>query len=68
LNIGLLAVGPVPTVHSVNRLLGFADIRLLAVLGLGGALNNDIAIGDVVIAAEVNESQANSKAESTGGG
>jgi nucleoside phosphorylase len=61
-------MGPVPTVHAVNRLLGFADIRLLAVLGLGGALDDDIAIGDVVIAAEVNEFQANSKAESTGGG
>ena len=59
-------MGLLPALHATNRLLAFADVKLIVVLGLGGALDNDIAIGDVVIATEVNEFQANSKIEPAG--
>ena len=56
-------MGPIPALQATTRLLEFADVKLVAVLGLGGALDKDVAVGDVVIASEVNEFQANSKAE-----
>jgi nucleoside phosphorylase len=58
-------IGPLPALQAVTRLLGFCDVKLLVVLGLGGALDDDISVGDVVVAAEVTEYQANSKAESS---
>lgn len=58
-------MGPLPALQATIRLLDFTDVKLVVVLGLGGALDDDVAIGDVVIATEVNEFQANSKAEST---
>lgn len=58
-------MGPLAAMHAANRLLTFADLKLLVVLGLAGALGADVAVGDVVVAAEVSEFQANSKAEST---
>jgi nucleoside phosphorylase len=61
-------MGPLPALQTATRLLGFTDLKLLVVLGLGGALDDDIAVGDVVIAAEVNEFQANSKAQSADAG
>ena len=57
-------MGPLPASQAAIRLLDFADLRLVAVLGVAGALDNDVALGDVVVAAEINEFQANSKAES----
>ena len=45
-------------------MLGFAEVKLLAVLGVAGALDDDVAFGDVIVAREINEFQANSKAES----
>ncbi|GAB5444327.1 MAG: hypothetical protein Fues2KO_46760 [Fuerstiella sp.] len=59
-------MGTLPALQATNRLLAFADVRLLVVLGLGGALDNDVSVGDVVIAEEVDEFQANSKAEANG--
>lgn len=61
-------MGPIPALQAATRLLGFADVKLLVVLGLGGALDEEIAVGDVVVATEVNEFQANSKAASAGDG
>lgn len=61
-------MGSLPALQAATRLLGFADVKLLVVLGLGGALDDDIVVGDVVVASEVNEYQANSKAESSGEG
>ncbi len=61
-------MGPLPALHATNRLLEFADVKLVVVLGLGGALDDGVAVGDVVIASEVNEFQANSKAEPAGDG
>jgi nucleoside phosphorylase len=56
-------MGPLPALHATNRLFEFVDVKLVVVLGLGGALDDGVAVGDVVIASEVNEFQANSKAE-----
>jgi nucleoside phosphorylase len=40
---------------AVTRLLGLADIRVLALVGIAGALDSDLRLGDVVIASSVNE-------------
>ena len=56
--MGLLAAQ-----HATQKLLDFAEITLLAMLGTAGALDEDLAIGDVAIATEINEFQANSRAE-----
>lgn len=61
-------MGPLPALQATNRLLEFADVKLVVVLGLAGALHDDVAVGDVVIASEVNEFQANSKAEPSADG
>lgn len=61
-------MGTLPAHHAAIRLLDFADFKLLAVLGVAGALDDDVALGDVVVAAEINEFQANSKAESIDSG
>ena len=57
-------MGPLPALQAAIRLLGFARVNLLVVLGVAGALDSDVALGDVVVAREINEFQANSKAES----
>lgn len=59
-------MGLIPALQAATRLIGFADVKLLVVLGLGGALDDDVSVGDVVIAREINEFQANSKAEAAG--
>ena len=59
-------MGTLPALQATTRLLTFAEIKLLVILGLGGALDGDIAVGDVVVGEEVNEFQANSKAEAVG--
>lgn len=61
-------MGLLPALQAAARLLEFAEVKLLVVLGLAGALDDDVAVGDVVVAAEVNEYQASSKAESAGEG
>lgn len=60
------SMGPLPALQATLRLLSFAEVRMLAVLGIAGALDPDVSIGDVLVASEVNEFQANSKAEATG--
>lgn len=62
-DMGLLAAQ-----HGVHKLLEYADVDLLVMLGTAGALDDDLSIGDVAIATEVNEFLANSKAESVEGG
>jgi len=59
-------MGPLSAANATNRLLEFAEIKLLVLLGTAGALDDEISVGDVVVAAEINEFQANSKAESAG--
>jgi nucleoside phosphorylase len=54
--------------HATQKLLDHADVGLLVMLGTAGALDDDLSIGDVAIATEVNEYLANSKAESADGG
>lgn len=61
--MGLLAAQ-----HGTQKLLDHADVGLLVMLGTAGALDDDLAIGDVAIATEVNEYLANSKAETADDG
>jgi nucleoside phosphorylase len=61
-------IGTLPALQAATRLLQFADVKMLVVLGVAGALDGDASLGDVVVASEVNEFQANSKAESIEGG
>ena len=58
-------MGTLPALHATTRLLAFADVKLLVLLGFAGALDNSVEVGDVVVAGEVNEFQASSKAQST---
>lgn len=55
-------MGSLPALHATNRLLSFANVKLVVVLGLAGALDKDVSLGDVVVADEVNEFLAKSKA------
>ena len=61
-------MGTLPAVTAVQRLLQYADIRLLVLLGLAGAVDDSVHVGDLVVAEEVNEFQASSKAKSTADG
>ncbi len=58
-------MGTLPALYAATHLLGFADVKILVLLGLAGALDDCVEVGDVVIAGEVNEFQASSKAQST---
>ncbi len=55
-------MGPLPTLHSTNRLLSFANVKLVILLGFAGALDKQVKLGDVVVADDVNEFLAKSKA------
>jgi nucleoside phosphorylase len=56
-------MGPLPALHATQRLLEYADIGLLVMVGTAGALDDDLSVGDVAVATEINEYQANSRAE-----
>ena len=58
-------MGKLPAMGAAMHLLRFADVKVLALLGLAGAIDADVEVGDVVVADEVNEFQASSKAAST---
>ena len=58
-------MGKLPAMSAANHLLTYADVKVLILLGLAGAIDSDVEIGDVVVADEVNEFQASSKAAST---
>jgi nucleoside phosphorylase len=55
-------MGPLPAQHATFALLSFAEVRLIAIVGVAGSLSHDVSLGDVVIAESINEYQANSKA------
>jgi nucleoside phosphorylase len=59
-------MGPLPASHATNRLLSFANVKLVVLLGLAGALDKEVLLGDVVVADEVNEFLAQSKAVEAG--
>ena len=61
-------MGTLPAHDAATRLLAFADVKVLVLLGLAGALDESVELGDVVVAGEVNEFQASSKARSTAAG
>src|ERR1700679_3213286 len=51
-------MGLLPASRAASRLLEFADVKLVVLLGLAGSLDADVAIGDVVVASDVIEFQA----------
>lgn len=55
-------MGQLPAMHATNRLLSFADVKIVVLIGLAGGLDNNVMLGDVVVADEVNEFLAKSKA------
>jgi nucleoside phosphorylase len=59
-------MGTLPAAQATTRLIHFAKPKLIVLLGVAGALDDDLALGDVAIGAEVNEFQANAKADSDG--
>ena len=61
-------MGTLPAMHAATRLLKFAEVKVLVLLDLAGALDSSVDVGDVVVADEVNEFQASSKAQSTSNG
>lgn len=56
-------MGPLAASHATHRLLENTDVQLLVMIGTAGALDDDLSIGDVAVATEINEYQANSRAE-----
>lgn len=61
-------MGPVPAIQATERLLNSTSLSLVVVLGLAGALDHDVLLGDVVVAKEINEYLANAKAVETNHG
>ena len=55
-------MGPLPACQTTTRLLQFADVKAVFLVGLAGSLDADVCIGDVIIADRVTEYLANSKA------
>ena len=58
----LREMGPSVAASRTEKLLNFADVSLLVLLGIGGSLNDDVELSDIVIADEVSEFNAASKA------
>jgi nucleoside phosphorylase len=54
-------MGPTPASHITEKVLGHIETKVVVLLGLGGALDKDLKLGDVVVASEVNEFLASSK-------
>ncbi len=54
-------MGPLPAAQAVSRMLMFAKVKLLVLIGVAGSLDDEVMIGDVVIADEINEFLAKSK-------
>jgi adenosylhomocysteine nucleosidase len=61
-------LGALPAMHATQRLLEYADIGPLVMLGTAGALDEDLSVGDAAVATEIAEYQANSRAEAAEGG
>ena len=61
-------MGPLPAAQRTEKLLRFADVELLVVLGLAGGLDDKVKLGDVVVASEICEFLAESKAVPARGG
>jgi nucleoside phosphorylase len=55
-------MGTLPALHTALHLLTIAEVRLLALVGVAGGLTSDVALGDVIVADDINEFQAKAKA------
>jgi serine/threonine protein kinase/nucleoside phosphorylase len=52
--------------HVTERVLNYVKLKVIVLLGIAGALDRDLKLGDVVVANEINEFQAASKAVQEG--
>jgi nucleoside phosphorylase len=64
----LREMGPSVAASRTEKLLNFADVSLVVLLGIAGSLRSDVELADVVIADEVAEFHAASKAVPDGDG
>ena len=64
----LFDVGLAGAAVAATNLLALFDLRLLALIGVAGALNDDLRLGDVVIASGIDEYLYAAKAAPDGGG
>ena len=55
-------MGTTPSGQITEKILNTIQPQLVALVGIAGALDRDIALGDVVVASEINEFLASSKA------
>jgi nucleoside phosphorylase len=57
--------GPTPAAQRTERLIALVAPNLIVVTGIAGALSEDLNLGDVVVAEEIDHYLANSKAVPT---
>jgi nucleoside phosphorylase len=55
-------MGTTPAGQITEKILNTIQPKLVALVGIAGALDRDVALGDVVVASEINEFLASSKA------
>ena len=55
-------MGTTPSGQITEKILNTIQPQLVALVGIAGALDRDVALGDVVVASEINEFLASSKA------
>jgi len=58
--------GPTSTSQIIERALRYWTPKMIILIGIAGAISDDLKLGDIVIANEVDEYLADSAAESTG--
>ncbi len=64
--IVLHEMGPTRASQITEKSLNLFDVRLVVLIGIAGALDEDLKLGDIVIANEVSEFFASSKVEDEG--
>ena len=55
-------MGPTPASQVTEKMLSHIDLKAVVLLGIAGALDKNLKLGDVVVANEINEFHAASKA------
>jgi nucleoside phosphorylase len=58
-------MGPMRAAIAAERLISRFDVDIVALVGIAGALDRDLLLGDVVVASEVDQYQYGAKAETS---
>lgn len=56
-------MGPTPASQRASRLIDAFQPQLMVIVGIAGALESDVRLGDVVVATEINDFESTAKAE-----